>query len=124
MYNNYNNSGMRSIPPCCRYMMYRSDNKVNPENMIMVKDTYDDNEIFEIASHFNINLKKYDVSQFKLGLETEVKLARIYLSGKLNRDFLLILCKMVATHLDEIPDYYSRLLKMKLEAGVSIGFRY
>lgn len=125
MYNNYYpNSGMRLVPPCCPYMMYKSSSQIDPMYRIMVKDAYDDDEIFEIAAQQNIDIGKYNISQFKLGLETEIKLAKLYLKGNLNLEFLLTLGKMVAANLDEIPDYYSRLLKMKLDAGVSVGYRY
>jgi len=53
-------------------------------------------------------MKSYDLKQLKMGTKIEME----------HTDDKLLAEKIAKDHLDEIPDYYTRLIKMEKEAEV------
>lgn len=64
---------------------------------------------------------KFDVEQFRVGLNTELKHGRRDPSTDVTGDDPLLTGKIALAHLNEFPDYYTRLIKMEQEAKAYWG---
>lgn len=69
-----------------------------------------------IGKRLGIKWDKFDVDQFKIGMEVELEHGTIRALTNISNDHLLTTGKIALAHLIEIPDYYTRLLKMEKEA--------
>lgn len=73
-------------------------------------------EAKEIGEKLGLKWDKFDVDQFKKGMEVELEHgSRDSLTNVTNGD-PLITGKIALAHLNEFPDYYDRLEKMEKEA--------
>lgn len=84
----------------------------------MDKYTFTKEEALEIANQLNIDFtkEKYDLEQFRQGLEIELEHGlQNELTNVTNNDYLLT-GKIALAHLNEFPDYYTRLEKLEIEA--------
>jgi DNA-directed RNA polymerase alpha subunit len=70
----------------------------------------------EIGDTLGINWKQFDVEQFQMGLEVELEHGTIDPKTNVTNDDLLLTGKIASAHLNEFPDYYTRLAKMEKEA--------
>ena len=68
------------------------------------------------GEQLGIDWKKFDVNQFKMGTEVELEHGRINPLTNVTNDDLLTTGKIALAHLNEFPDYYTRLMKMEKEA--------
>ena len=59
---------------------------------------------------------RFDVEQFRMGLEVELEHGRRDLATNVSDDDELTTGKIAWAHLNEFPDYYTRLEKMEAEA--------
>jgi hypothetical protein len=59
---------------------------------------------------------RFDVEQFRMGLEVELEHGRRDPSTNVSDDDELTTGKIAWAHLNEFPDYYTRLAKMEAEA--------
>jgi hypothetical protein len=59
---------------------------------------------------------RFDVEQFRLGLEVELEHGRRDASTNVSDDDELTTGRIALAHLNEFPDYYTRLAKMEAEA--------
>ena len=57
-----------------------------------------------------------DVAQFRMGLEVELEHGRRDLATNVTDDDEITTGKVALAHLNEFPDYYTRLAKMEAEA--------
>ena len=64
---------------------------------------------FRPGKHRHIDASKYDAEQMKVGINIE----------KEHTDCPLIAAEITKDHLAEIPDYYTRLIRMEKEAEVA-----
>ena len=85
----------------------------------MPKKTFTEEEAKWVGNQLGINWIKYDIQQFKMGLETELEHGLVNPVTNITNDDLLMTAKIALAHLNEIPDYYSRLKKMESDAGVN-----
>jgi hypothetical protein len=69
-----------------------------------------------IGDALGIDWKVIDVEQFSLGLEVELEHGTIDPKTNVTNDDLLLTGKIASAHLNEFPDYYTRLAKMEEEA--------
>jgi hypothetical protein len=69
-----------------------------------------------IGARLGINWSKFDVNQFKMGMEVELEHGTVSPLTNVTDDNLLTTGKIALAHLNEYPDYYTRLLKMEKEA--------
>jgi hypothetical protein len=69
-----------------------------------------------IGKQLGIDWSKFDVDQFKIGMKVELEHGTINPITNVSDDDLLITGKIALAHLNEFPDYYTRLLKMEKEA--------
>ena len=70
----------------------------------------------KLVNKLGIDWKKFDVDQFRMGLEVELEHGTIHSETNVSDDDPIITGKIVLAHLREFADYYSRLQKMEKEA--------
>lgn len=75
-------------------------------------------EAKQIGNQLGIAWDRFDVDQFKIGMEVELEHGTANPHTNVTNDDLLLTGKIALAHLNEIPDYYTRLLKMEKEAEV------
>ncbi len=73
-------------------------------------------EAKQIGEQLGITWNKFDVDQYKIGMEVELEHGTANPLTNVTNDDLLITGKIALAHLNELPDYYTRLLKMEKEA--------
>ncbi len=61
---------------------------------------------------------RFDVEQFRMGLEVELEHGRRDAGTNVSDDNEITTGKIARAHLNEFPDYYTRLAKMEAEAEV------
>lgn len=71
-----------------------------------------------IGDQLGINWNKYDIDQFRMGLEVELEHGIVNPVTNVTNDDLMMTAKIALAHLNELPDYYTRLRKMETEAKV------
>ena len=75
-------------------------------------------EAEEICKQIGIDLTKFDIEQFRMGLGVELEHGSLWGDEtNVTNDDPLVTGRIVWAHLKEIPDYYTRLQKMETEAG-------
>ena len=70
----------------------------------------------QIGDALGINWIKFGVEQFWMGLEVELEHGARDPETNVTNDDPLLTGKIALAHLKEFPDYYTRLLKMEIEA--------
>jgi hypothetical protein len=70
----------------------------------------------QIGDALGIDWSKFEVEQFRMGLEVELEHGTIDPKTNVTNDDLLLTGKIASAHLNEFPDYYTRLAKMEEEA--------
>jgi hypothetical protein len=80
------------------------------------KKIFTTKEAKEIGEKLGINWRKYDVEQFRMGLHVELEHGTIDPHTNVTNDDPIMTGKIALAHLNEIPDYYTRLDKMEKEA--------
>jgi Protein of unknown function (DUF5661) len=70
----------------------------------------------QIGDTLGVDWKLFNVEQFQMGLEVELEHGTIDPNTNVTNDDLLLTGKIAAAHLNEFPDYYTRLAKMEAEA--------
>ena len=73
----------------------------------------------QIGDSLGINWKKFNIEQFRMGLEVELEHGARDPETNITNDDPLLTGKIALAHLKEIPDYYTRLQKMEKEADES-----
>lgn len=76
------------------------------------------NEAKEIGEKLGINWSKYNVEQFRMGLDIELEHGTINLITNVTNDDPILTGKIALAHLNEFPDYYTRLYKMEKEGDL------
>ena len=70
----------------------------------------------EIGGKLGIAWDKFDVEQFRMGLDVELEHGTVDPQTNVTNDDPLTTGKIALAHLNEFPDYYTRLEKMEDEA--------
>ena len=70
----------------------------------------------EIGEALGIDWSKYDVEQFRMGMDVELEHGTENSVTNVTNDDPLITGKIALAHLNEFPDYYTRLLELEEEA--------
>lgn len=80
--------------------------------------TFSAEDARRIGEHIGIdwNTSRFDVDQFRIGLEVELEHGRRDPATNVSDDDELTTGKIARAHLNEFPDYYARLAKMEAEA--------
>ncbi len=70
----------------------------------------------EIGEALGIDWSRYDVEQFRMGMDVELEHGTENSVTNVTNDDPLMTGKIALAHLNEFPDYYSRLLELEKEA--------
>jgi hypothetical protein len=70
----------------------------------------------QIGEILGIDWKRFDVEQFRMGLDVELEHGLVDPSTNVTGDDPILTGKIALAHLNEIADYYTRLVKMEREA--------
>ena len=69
-----------------------------------------------IGEQLGIVWDKFDLEQFRSGLDVELEHGTVSPATNVTDDEELLTAKIALAHLNEFPDYYTRLNKMEAEA--------
>jgi len=78
-------------------------------------------EAQQIGEKLGITWDKFDVDQFRRGIDVELEHGLIDIKTNVTNDDPLMTGKIALAHLNEFPDYYDRLEKMEKEADAFWG---
>ncbi|UCG45742.1 MAG: hypothetical protein JSV58_02920 [Candidatus Bathyarchaeota archaeon] len=73
-------------------------------------------EAKRIGEALNIDWSKFDVEQFRMGMDVELEHGLQDANTNVTDDDALVTGKIALAHLNEFSDYYTRLKKMEEEA--------
>lgn len=85
----------------------------------MGKKNFTAEEAKQIGEQLGIDWSKFDVEQFRMGMDVELEHGTADPLTNVTNDDPLISGKIALAHLSEFPDYYTRLKKMENEAETS-----
>jgi hypothetical protein len=87
--------------------------------MVMVEDSrFSDEQARAIGESVGVDWStaRFDVEQFRMGLDVELEHGRRDVTTNVSDDDETTTAKIALAHLNEFPDYYTRLAKMEAEA--------
>jgi hypothetical protein len=73
-------------------------------------------EAKEIGETLGIDWSEFDVEQFRMGLDVELEHGTVDPATNVTDDDPIVTGKIALAHLNEFPDYYTRLAEMEEEA--------
>lgn len=73
-------------------------------------------EAKSIGEKLGLDWIKFDVEQFRMGMDVELEHGLRDPETNVTNDDALVTGKIALAHLNEFPDYYTRLEKMEKEA--------
>jgi hypothetical protein len=85
------------------------------------KNHFTQPEAQQIGEKLGITWDKFDVDQFRRGIDVELEHGLIDIKTNVTNDDPLMTGKIALAHLNEFPDYYNRLEKMEKEADAFWG---
>ena len=80
------------------------------------KSVFTSEQAKEIGEKLGIKWDKFDVDQFRRGMDVELEHGKVDEHTNVTNDDPLITGKIALAHLNEFPDYYTRLDVMEEEA--------
>ena len=80
------------------------------------KKSFSFDEAKNTGEQLGIKWDKFDVEQFRMGMDVELEHGLCDPKTNVTDDDSLITGKIALAHLNEFPDYYDRLEKMENEA--------
>ena len=87
----------------------------------MAKISFTAKEAKQIGEQLGIDWSKYDVEQFRMGMDVELEHGTVDPNTNVTDDDPLKTGKIALAHLNELPDYYTRLAKMEIEGEAALG---
>jgi hypothetical protein len=82
----------------------------------MPKKVFTAEKAEEIGAALGVDWYRFDVEQFRLGMDVELEHGTVDPATNVTDDDPLATGKIALAHLNEFPDYYTRLLKLEEEA--------
>lgn len=82
----------------------------------MIKRVFTTEQAKEIGEKLGIKWDKYDIEQFRMGLDVELEHGLVDPNTNVTNDDPILTGKIALAHLNEYPDYYTRLYKLEEEA--------
>ena len=70
-----------------------------------------------LGEEVGIDFSEYSLEEFRMGLTVELEHGSADPETNVTNDDEVMTAKITWAHLKEIPDYYTRLIKMEKEAG-------
>lgn len=95
---------------------------IGKENPGQIRSTMESKKVFsreeakEIGEKLGIDWSKFDVEQYRMGLNVELEHGSQDPATNVTNDDPLTTGKIALAHLNEFPDYYTRLAKMEHDA--------
>jgi DNA-directed RNA polymerase alpha subunit len=80
-------------------------------------------EAKSIGKKLGIDWKEYDVEQFRMGLDVELEHGTVSPKTNVTNDDPILTGKIALAHLNEFPDYYTRLEVLEEEATAALNER-
>ncbi len=80
------------------------------------KKVFTTEEAKKIGESLGVDWRRFDVEQFRMGLDVELEHGLANSHTNVTGDDALTTGKIALAHLNEFPDYYTRLHKMEEEA--------
>jgi hypothetical protein len=90
--------------------------RFNGRFQMTIKKHFTAEEALKIGEELGIDWSKFDVEQFRMGMDVELEHGKVDPNTNVSDDDPLITGKIALAHLNEFPDYYDRLTKMEEEA--------
>lgn len=84
--------------------------------MVLTKKAFTAEEAKAVGEQLCIKWDKFDVDQFRRGMDVELEHGTIDPSTNVTDDDPIMTGKIALAHLNEFPDYYDRLEEMEEEA--------
>ena len=69
-----------------------------------------------IGEKIGIDWSKFDVEQFRMGMDVELEHGKVDAETNVTNDDPVLTGKIALAHLNEFPDYYDRLYELEEEA--------
>jgi hypothetical protein len=70
----------------------------------------------QVGEKLGVKWDKFDIEQFRIGMNVELEHGERDRATNVTNDDMIITGKIALAHLNEFPDYYTRLGKMEEEA--------
>jgi hypothetical protein len=86
------------------------------EEAMTIKTSFTTEEAKNIGEKLGIDWSEYDVEQVRMGLDVELEHGLVDLHTNVTNGDPIMTGKIALAHLNEFPDYYTRLDKMEKEA--------
>lgn len=85
-----------------------------------IKTTFTTEEAKNIAKALGIDFskEKFDLEQFRMGLDVELEHGLISPKTNVTNNDYIMTGKIALAHLNEIPDYYTRLKKVEKDSRI------
>lgn len=85
-----------------------------------IKKTFTTEEAKTIANTLGIDFskEKFDLEQFRMGLDVELEHGLISPKTNVTNNDYIMTGKIALAHLNEIPDYYTRLKKVEKDSRI------
>ncbi len=80
------------------------------------KKKFTTQEAKKVGEALGIDWSKFDVEQFRIGMDVELEHGTIDPHTDVTHDDPVMTGKIALAHLNEFPDYYTRLTEMEEEA--------
>jgi len=80
------------------------------------KKHFSTEEAKRIGVELGVGWSEFDVEQFRMGMDVELEHGSVDPKTNVTNDDPLLTGKIALAHLNEFPDYYTRLDKMEKEA--------
>jgi len=80
------------------------------------KQHFSSSEAKQIGEQLGIDWSKFDVEQYRMGLDVELEHGLVDPHTNVTNDDPIMTGKIALAHLNEFPDYYTRLDRMEKEA--------
>ena len=80
-----------------------------------MKERFSSEEAKEIGEKIGVTWDKFDVEQFRMGMDVELEHGTVDSNTNVTDDDSLTTGKITLAHLNEIRDYYTRLAEMEEE---------
>jgi len=80
------------------------------------KKSFTSEEAKKIGESLGIDWSKFDVEQFRAGMDVELEHGLVSQHTNVTDDDPMVTGKIALAHLNEFPDYYIRLEKLEKEA--------
>ena len=77
------------------------------------KQTFTIEQASKVGATLGIKWDKFDVEQFQIGMNVELEHGKQNPITNVTEDDPILTGKIALAHLNEFPDYYTRLIKME-----------